>query len=108
VSLGHIKRGQTALVRHQVLHLPRAPHGIQPRLAVDAGAGAQAPQRIVQPVAVEDRRQRQRFVIGLRFVEVTQQLGPAVCAGSVCADFVEGSVGAHAFRSFSAASMARA
>jgi hypothetical protein len=66
VPLGHIQRGQRVRVRHQVLHLSGAPHCVQPRLSVDAVAGTQAPQGVVQPVAVEDGDERQRLIVGLR------------------------------------------
>jgi hypothetical protein len=55
VPLGNIQRGQTARVGHQVLDLPRAPDGIQPEFAVMPGHSTQAPERIVQAVAVEHR-----------------------------------------------------
>jgi hypothetical protein len=71
VSLCHIKGSQRARVRHQVLHLSGAPHGVQSCLTVDAFAGAQAPQRVVQAVAVEDGDQRQRLIVGLSFAKVT-------------------------------------
>jgi hypothetical protein len=78
MTLGHIQRGQRALVGHQVLHLSGTPHGVQPNLTLVTAHGAETPQRVVQSVAVEDRAERQRLVIGLRFAEVAQQLRPAV------------------------------
>jgi hypothetical protein len=93
VPFGHIQRSQTARVGHQVLHLSCAPHCVQPRLAVDAAARSQAPQRVVQTVAVEDGDKRQRLAVGLRLSKMAQQLGPAISARLVGADFVEGGVG---------------
>jgi hypothetical protein len=71
VSLRYIQRSQRARVRHQVLYLSGAPDCVEACLTVDAFAGAQAPQRVVQAVAVENRRQRQWLVIGLRLAKVT-------------------------------------
>jgi hypothetical protein len=56
VTLGNVQRGNRTRVGHQMLDLPRAPDGIQPEFAVVSRDGAQAPERIVQAVAVEDRR----------------------------------------------------
>jgi hypothetical protein len=50
-----------------MLNLTSAPHGVKPHLAVPAGNGAQAPQRVLNAVAVQDSGQRQRLVIGLCF-----------------------------------------
>jgi hypothetical protein len=47
VPLGHIQRGRTAWVFHQVLHLSSAPNRIHPHLALVPIDGTQAPQRIV-------------------------------------------------------------
>jgi hypothetical protein len=65
ITLCDVQRREAARVDHQMLHLPGAPDGEQSRLTVDAVASSQAPQRIVEAVTVEDRRQRQRLVVGL-------------------------------------------
>jgi hypothetical protein len=67
VPLGHIQRSERARVGHQVLHLSSAPDCIQAHLALVAVHGAQAPQRVVQAVAFENRAERQRLIIGLLF-----------------------------------------
>jgi hypothetical protein len=92
VPLGHIQRGQRAWVGHKVLHLSSAPDRIQSHLAPVTVHGTQAPERVVQPVAVKNRAERQRLVISLRFAQMPQQLGPAVGARAVGADFVQGGV----------------
>jgi hypothetical protein len=76
--LGHIQRSKDARVFRQVLHLAGAPDRIQSHLLLVPIDCTQAPQRIVQPVAFEDRGERQRLVVGLCFAEVTQQFGPAI------------------------------
>jgi hypothetical protein len=77
VPLGYIQRSERARVGHQVLHLSSAPDCIQAHLALVPINGTQAPQRVVQAVAFENRAERQRLVVGLRFAEVAQQFGPA-------------------------------
>jgi hypothetical protein len=52
---GNVQRRDAARVRHQMLDLPRAPDGIQPEFAVMPSDSTQAPQRIVQAVAVQHR-----------------------------------------------------
>jgi hypothetical protein len=49
---------------------------------------SQAPQRIIQSVAVENVQERQRLVIGLRFPERRQKLFPPFFAWPVCANGV--------------------
>jgi hypothetical protein len=75
-----------------MLNLPSAPHGEQTYLALMSVNSTQAPQSIVQTVAVENRAKRQRLVIGLRLAQMAQQFGPATKAGAVLADFVQGCV----------------
>jgi hypothetical protein len=70
VPLGHIQRGQRAWAGYQVLHLSSAPDRIQPHLTLVAVHGAQAPQRVVQAVAVENGQQADGLVVGLRLAEV--------------------------------------
>jgi hypothetical protein len=95
VPLGHIQRSQRARVRHQVLHLPSAPHGVEPCLSVDAVASTQAPQGVVEPVAIQDGSDRHGLVVGLRLAEMTQELGPAASARAVLSDFFEGGESGH-------------
>jgi hypothetical protein len=72
VRLGNIERAQAARVCYQVLDLTCAPDCVQPDFAVVSGHGAQAPQRIVQAIAVKDRRDCKRLVVGLSFAEMRQ------------------------------------
>jgi hypothetical protein len=78
VPLGHIQRGQRAWIGYQVLHPSSAPDRIQAHLTLVPIDGTQAPERVGQAVAVENRTNRQRLVVGLRLAEVAQQPCPAV------------------------------
>jgi hypothetical protein len=72
VSLGDIERSNRARVRHQVLYLPRAPHRKQPDFAIMSGNSAQAPQRVVEPVAVEHGDDAHGLVVGLGLAEMSE------------------------------------
>ena len=94
----YIQGHNAALFGHQVLHLSSAPDSIQPHDARLASHGAQAPQRIIETVAVQDRAQVQRLVVRGGLAQGTQELAqPAVNtvfwpepARPVLADFVQG------------------
>jgi hypothetical protein len=66
MALGHIKRGNTARVCHQVLDLTRAPHGVKTPHFPMLRLGAAAPQRVIKAIDFGN------FVVGQRFI---------ICAG---------------------------
>jgi hypothetical protein len=70
--------------------LASRPYRKQAKVAVMALDCASRPQRIIQPVAVEDGQQAKRLVVGLGFAEGFEDLLPAVMAWRMIADFVEG------------------
>lgn len=72
VPLCDIDSGFDSRIIVEVLHLPRAPDGIQSPPFGFTRHSARAPERIVEPVAVQDRSERQRLIIGLSFAEVGQ------------------------------------
>jgi hypothetical protein len=95
VSLRNIQRSQRARVSHQVLYLSGAPDCVESSLTVDTVAGTQAPEGVVQSVAVEDGDEKQWLVVGLRLAKMLEQLGPSVSARIVRADLVQGGVDHH-------------
>jgi hypothetical protein len=72
-----------------VLELTRTPHGVQPNFLVAACDGAQAPQRVIQPIAVEHGHDGNRLVVSLGFAQVLEQLGPTLMARAVFANRVK-------------------
>ena len=89
VSLGDIDRSNRVRISHQVLHLPCTPHRVKPDLAIMAFDRTQAPQRIVEPVAVENRDDSHRLIVGFRLAEMPQKFRPAVGARMMGSDFVK-------------------
>jgi hypothetical protein len=71
-----------------MLHLTGAPYGIDPHFPLMSFDSAEAPQSIVQAIAIEDGEEGQRFVIGLGLAQVLEQLFPALLAGGMVADLV--------------------
>jgi hypothetical protein len=71
-----------------VLHAASAAHGKQTPEPRVLRLGSQAPQGVVEAVAVEHGQQRQRFVVGRDLAQVGQQRAPAVGARAVLADAV--------------------
>jgi hypothetical protein len=67
VTLSDIQRGNTALISHQMLHLPRTPDRIQPPEASVLRLGATAPKRIFQANCIKNLLEADPFVVGLSF-----------------------------------------
>jgi hypothetical protein len=80
VTFGYIQRSYRAWVAHQMQHMSRAPHSVKSHFSIVPIYGTQTPQCIVKPIALQDRRQSQRFVISGCLVQVAQQFCPATAA----------------------------
>jgi hypothetical protein len=77
------------LIGHQVLHLSGTPDAEQADFTVVTFDGLQAPQRVIQAVAVQYRDDAQRFVISLGFAEVSEEFLPAFGAWRFVTDLIQ-------------------
>jgi len=77
------------LISHQVLDLSSAPNAKQSDFTVAAFDRLQAPQRIIQTIAIQHRYDAQRLIISFGFSEMAKQFLPSLGTWRLGADLVK-------------------